>query len=116
MKSSNGFRITDGKGFHVTFENGYTVSVQFGPGNYAGNYNAPFRSAPPKGGWESRTAETAVWGPDGEMLGMVVGSDGSLHVSTAGVEDEGYVDTVQGHQSPASVLALLNWASQQVTP
>lgn len=31
------FRITNGKGFHLTFANGYTASVQFGPGNYCDN-------------------------------------------------------------------------------
>ena len=30
-------RITDGKGFHITFNNGYSISVQFGIGNYCGN-------------------------------------------------------------------------------
>ena len=27
-------RITNGKGFQMTFENGWTISVQFGWGNY----------------------------------------------------------------------------------
>jgi hypothetical protein len=31
------FKITHKKGFHITFENDYTVSVQFGPGNYCDN-------------------------------------------------------------------------------
>jgi hypothetical protein len=31
------FRITDGKGFQMTFANGWTVSVQFGPANYIMN-------------------------------------------------------------------------------
>lgn len=34
------FRITNGKGFHITFANGYTLSVQFGPGDYCNNRNA----------------------------------------------------------------------------
>ena len=33
------FEVTTGKGFHVTFENGWTVSVQFGPGNFCDNYH-----------------------------------------------------------------------------
>ena len=33
------FRITDNKGFHLTFKNGVTISVQFGIGNYGDNYN-----------------------------------------------------------------------------
>lgn len=28
------FNITKSKGFHITFENGYRVSVKFGYGNY----------------------------------------------------------------------------------
>ena len=32
-----GFRITSGKGFHVSFDNGWIVSAQFGPGDYCDN-------------------------------------------------------------------------------
>ena len=37
------FKITDGKGFHIQFSNGYVVSVQFGGGNYCDNrlYGTP---------------------------------------------------------------------------
>lgn len=42
-----------GHGFHITFENGYVLSVQFGPHNYCG----------------VRTAECAVWHEDVEMDG-----------------------------------------------
>lgn len=31
------FRITAAKGFQITFDNGWTVSVQFGYGNYCDN-------------------------------------------------------------------------------
>jgi len=49
------FAITEGKGFHITFDNGVTVSVQFGygdycdnkestePANYYDNYTTPLR-------------------------------------------------------------------------
>ena len=33
------FKITEGKGFHMTFANGWTVSVQWGSGNYCPNYS-----------------------------------------------------------------------------
>lgn len=36
------FSVTLGKGFHMTFKNGVTASVQWGPGNYcenSSNYN-----------------------------------------------------------------------------
>ena len=52
------FRITDGKGFHLTFANGWTVSVQFGYGNYCENYNK-------KNADESKNAEIAAWDEGG---------------------------------------------------
>ena len=35
---SPGFNITSNKGFQITFENGWIVSVQWGPGNHCANY------------------------------------------------------------------------------
>ena len=32
-----GFKISNGTGFHITFANGITVSVQFGYATYSGN-------------------------------------------------------------------------------
>lgn len=86
------FRICDQKGFHITFENGYTVSVQFGPGNYSDNYDLSGidhygKPVPP-----SSTAETALLGPNGEFI-----------------EYKG--DDVQGRQTPEDVLELLNYAA-----
>ena len=37
------FKITYNKGFHITFKNGCTVSVQFGKGNYCSNYHDEIR-------------------------------------------------------------------------
>ena len=51
------FRATQNEynnGFHITFKNGYTISVQFGKGNYADKGDT--------------TAEIAAWGPDGEWM------------------------------------------------
>ena len=49
------FEITAGKGFQMTFANGWTVSVQFGDGNYCDNrFNA-------NGEQSSKTAEIAAW-------------------------------------------------------
>ena len=43
-------------GFLVHLPNGWTVSVQFGPGNYGTNYDASFMS-PPKQAWHATEAE-----------------------------------------------------------
>ena len=38
VNDNGSFRITEGKGFQITFANGYTASVQFGSGNYCSNF------------------------------------------------------------------------------
>ena len=99
MSAKVGFRITGKKGFHVTFANGWTVSVQFGPGNYCANRDMSIRNDDEAAGKKgSPTAEVAAWPPDGELIGF---SDG---------------DTVQGYQSPADVLDLLNRIAAMPTP
>ena len=83
------FSISDNKGFQISFNNGYTVSVQFGGGNYCSNRDLPMKdwgkSVP-----DSDTAETALMTKDGF------------------VEYQG--DDVQGHMTPKCVLELLNYA------
>ena len=69
------------QGFSITFNNGYTVSVQWGHGNYCSN-----RDAEEPG--ESSTAETAV---------MVAGG-------FVPVNDE----DVQGYQSADEIAALIS--------
>ena len=55
------FKSTMRKGFQMTFENGLTVSVQWGAGNYCDNH------CPPDMDWtftkdaQSTNAEVAVW-------------------------------------------------------
>jgi hypothetical protein len=94
------FKITGGKGFHIRFENGYTVSVQFGPGNYCDHYDARIGYEEAKCGQEgSLLAECAVWGPESKRELI-------KHELFEG-------DTVGGYMSPSKVLELLNWAARQ---
>ena len=55
------FMITMGSGFQLTLGNGWTISVQFGAGNYGSNRNAEYRAAVKEDFWEARTAEIAAW-------------------------------------------------------
>lgn len=85
------FKITDNKGFRLTFANGLTVSVQFGFGNYCENRNmrggiGP--TAPP-----CKTAEVAVLGPNRLLLPIV-----------------GRGDEVEGWCSPEVVADVIGWA------
>jgi hypothetical protein len=93
------FKITRKKGFHITFENGYTVSVQFGPGNYCDNYNRRIPEDEEACGEEgSTTAECAVWNSRGKEL---------IPYSVW------HGDMVSNRSTPAKVLELLNWAASQ---
>jgi hypothetical protein len=51
---------TQNKGFRMTFQNGYTISVQFGKGNYCHNRHSTDN---PKeiDVYNSKDAEVAVW-------------------------------------------------------
>jgi hypothetical protein len=60
--------VTKNKGFQMEFENGWTISVQFGYGNYCDNYNHPegYRFAQGKEIVSSSDAEIAIWDENGK--------------------------------------------------
>ena len=89
------FRINDNKGFQITFDNGYTVSVQFGPGNYGSNrqLDPMTRDYADNNGLSATTVETALMNPEGEFVSY---------------KD----DDVQGYQNVNDVLELINFASK----
>jgi hypothetical protein len=94
-----GFRITGSRGFHITFENGVTVSVQFGGGNYGDNYDEPIGEEPKRKILESATAEVAVWDKANNWILLEYSGDAG--------------GGILGWQTPAQVLAILNWAAQR---
>ena len=60
--------ITRGRGFHLTFDNGWTISVQIGYGNYCANRDKGSFDTVPE---PSPDAEIAVMNPKGEMVELV---------------------------------------------
>lgn len=94
------FKITDGTGFHIKFENGWTISVQFGPGTYSDNYDASMRPL------------------SGNIRGVeyrdMIGSHGSNEAECAIFDAEGKMydiseeDTVKGYMTANEVLELMN--------
>ena len=64
-------KVVNDKGFQMTFENGYTISVMFGRGNYSSNR---FNEGVPQMGEASRagatiesdSAEICVWDENGD--------------------------------------------------
>ena len=58
------FKVNGNKGFHLEFENGYTLSTQFGYGSYCDNYNkenSEFQT-------ECKNSEIAIICPNGDFL------------------------------------------------
>lgn len=62
------FAITGHKGFQLEFANGWTISVQWGPGNYTDGREAMAWDAPAKSRrWTSKSAEIAIIDADGNF-------------------------------------------------
>jgi hypothetical protein len=55
------FLSTENRGFQLTFNNGWTISVQFGRGNYCSNQKIETKDEPML---ESVSAEVAIWDAD----------------------------------------------------
>ena len=81
-KFNTGFKSCENKGFQITFENGWTISVQWAEHNYSQRTDRPSPE-------ESMTAECAVWDHKGDWFKLT------------GCDD------VQGWMSPDEVAALI---------
>lgn len=62
------FAITAQKGFHMTFANGNTISVQWGKGNYCNNYNLESKWGDPVPA--SSNAEVLAWNAEGKNIAL----------------------------------------------
>ena len=60
------FMSTMNKGFQMTFESGWTISVQWGRGNYCERMNSSIDEDRKQMTVESTSAEIAIWNKDGE--------------------------------------------------
>ena len=101
------FQIVHGAGFKMTFANGYTISVQFRPGNYCDNRDMKAEmdmyrtgsvgpNVPGMPVYQCPNAEVAVMDPSGEFI---------RHPSWT------HGDDVKGWVSPDEVAALIAWIS-----
>lgn len=89
-----GFAINENKGFKITFENGVTVSVQFGYGNYCDN-RIPSISGKHITSQECINAEVAIW-------------DKSEWITQK--YDPSLTDVVMGYVKPGEVAKIIAWA------
>ena len=90
MKENKKLKICHNKGFHITFDNGWTVSVQFGPGSYSDNYDSMDYSF--KESAQSNTAEVWCW------------NEGDKH----------YPEDPTNRSTPEEVLEIMNKVSKFV--
>ena len=87
--------ICENKGFHITFGNGVTVSVQFGGGNYCAN-RMQITHQPYIKGQKSADAEVAIWDKDGEWITQEY--------------DPESTDVVMGYVDPDEIAKIIVWA------
>ena len=67
--SKSKFVSTHNKGFQMTFENGFRISVQWGIGNYCQRKeDSEYGKSMKTEFWESLSAEIAVFGKDREFI------------------------------------------------
>ena len=67
------FRITGHKGFQMELPNGWTVSVQFGPGDYCSHRCRKYHHKDDR--WESDTAEILAWKTDSQYDDPIADGD-----------------------------------------
>ena len=100
------FIATQNKGFSIKFENGFSISVQWGTVNYCEkkNIGAEYGDEMKKPTWESTSAEIAVF----------KGSD-STHPGGSEIIEIGDHDAVIGWLSPDKVARALAIVSSSTT-
>ena len=102
------------KGFRMTFENGYSISVQWCVGNYCEkqmNTNYEWNESTKHDFWSSNSAEIAVFNKEGSMIPIT----GYTLENKDGTEDN-YTDVVSGWLSTnqvAKVIAIVSSAQTE---
>jgi hypothetical protein len=108
-KGAPKFAITDHKGVGITFANGVTISIQWGPYNYCADYwdfrvsdyNAPRESRY----WVSPDAEIALFWADGAGEWLTKRAYADLNPG------DGAHDDVLGALTPDEVARYIAWAA-----
>ena len=94
-------------GFMMTFKNGYSISVQWGPGHYCGNRSGSlFSGFQP---YESKTAEIAAFRPDESYLQLGVNDDVAGWVLADEVAE--YIAILSGPNPEDACHKISTWAS-----
>lgn len=98
------FRITSGKGFHLTFPNGITLSTQIGAGNYCVNHNQEIseelETKAKNLDVRSCNCEIAIWDKDGKWITKEMNTD---------LFNNEYPDDVMGYVEIEDWLKIFDW-------
>lgn len=98
------FRITEHKGFQITFANGYTISCQFGYGNYCERkFEGTVGIERDMHTVSSKNCEVAIWMDDGPFITGEI-----IDAANIEVENDGQV---AGYVSPEDVAKLIAYIS-----
>ena len=96
------FSVNQNKGFSLNLPNGWTVSVQFGGGNYcdhrSSRYDVSYLSGRGGSNWNSKTAEIAAFPTNYPQAKWY----------SFGREEEGQKTYVEGYQTVEEVLTFIN--------
>ena len=90
--------IKHNSNFHITFENGITVSILISFGSYSDNHDGDIGTELDQRRMISSNAELAAWKPDGAFITKDIRPDAG--------------DDVLGWQTPEQILDFLNKASK----
>jgi len=90
------------KGFQVTFDNGFTVSVMFGTRNYCQHRDSHVEVGDTVKVWSDHNS------PDAEIA--VIGPNGDFVTGFPGCPD---CDQVRGWVDAEEMLQVMNWAAAQ---
>lgn len=99
-------RATNNKGFSLTFENGFTISVQFGYGNYCDNGHHPdgFGFSKRQEVTMCSNAEIAIWDADGQWYVFYDGDTVMGYCSANDIAE--WIDKVS--KFPADYISMKN--------
>ena len=101
------------KGFRMTFENGFSISVQWGVGNYCEKRDSgEWNEATKHDFWSSNSAEIAVFNKEGRN--SMIPITGYTLENTDGTE-ESYTDVVSGWLSTDTVAKCITIVQSATT-
>lgn len=96
------FKITKGRGFHITFKNGYTISVQFGFHNYCEHYDK----------WPMDIEDYERTNEELQKIGSYTAEIAILNPNKKLIKVKGWAEKVKGYCTPEEVLKWINYTEQ----